>query len=100
MRLLYSKHAIEKIRARRISRAEIERTVERPHHKFFDLYSDANVVVREVSGPGGKFGLVVVFSFGREGVWVITVYPVRDFQEEMRRKVNSGRWIPVRSGKG
>ncbi len=93
MRLLYSVHAEEKVRTRKLSRSQIRLVLERPHHKFYDVASNANIAIKEVGLQTGRVWLVVVFIVTKKGTRIVTVYPVKDLQSEMRRKVNSGRWI-------
>ncbi len=93
MNLRYSAHAEEKIRTRKIPRRQIRLVLEKPDWKFYDVGSNANIALKEVSLPGGRAGLLVVFTVSKEGTRVVTLYPVRDVVGEIRRKVNSGRWI-------
>ncbi len=93
MRLLYSEHAEEKVRTRELSRSQIRLVLERPDRKFYDVASNTNIAIKEVGSHTGRVWLVVVFTVTREGTRIVTVYPVKDLQSEMRRKVNSGRWI-------
>ena len=96
MRLRYSAHAEEKVRTRKLSRVQIRLVLEKPGRKFYDVASNANIALKEVGLLGGRVGLVVVFTVSREGTSVVTVYPVKNIHGEIRRKVNSGRWIVLR----
>jgi len=95
MRLRYSAHAEEKIRIRKLSKDEIRLTLEDPDYRFYDVATNANVAVKEIVGPGEKIGLVVVFTVTREGFRIVTVFPVKDLSGEIRRKVNSRRWLSL-----
>ena len=81
---------------RKLPRRQIRLVLEKPDQKFYDVVSNANIALKVVSLPGGRVGLVVVFTVGGEGTRVVTVYPVKDVHGEIRRKVNSGRWIVLR----
>ena len=93
MRVRYSAHAEEKIRIRLIPRSSVRLVLRNPEYKFYDVACAANVSIAVVSLDSEKVGLVVAFVVDKDGIRVITVYPVRDFRGEMRRKVNSGRWV-------
>ncbi len=67
--------------------------MEKPEKRFYDVDSSANVALKPVVLQKVRVWLVVVFTVAKEGVHVVTVYPVEDVGKEVGRKVNSGRWI-------
>ncbi len=51
------------------------------------------MALKPVVPQGVRVWLVAVFTVAKEGVHVVTVYPVKDVGKEVGRKANSGRWI-------
>ncbi len=81
---------------RRLSESQIRLVLDEPDRRFFDVDSNANIAVREFDLAEGRMGLVAVFVLDRDGFRVVTVYPLKDVAGEIRRKVNSGRWVSHR----
>jgi len=94
-RLSFSKHAMEKMKERGIGIEDLRRVLESPRLRFYDASSRAEVVVGESHLYGLKIHLVVVFRRRGEELHIVTVYPVREVEREVERKVKSGRWIRI-----
>ena len=95
MRIRFSRHAGLKVEERRITEAVLKSVLQNPHARFYDTNSRAQVAIGEVDQQGVRINMVAVFRRKDDVYHVVTAYPVKDVTGEMRRKVNSGRWIPI-----
>lgn len=91
----FSKHAREKMKERGIGIEDLRRVFESPMFRFYDVVSRAEVIMGECTLYNIKIFLTVIFRRRDDSLHIITVYPVRDVEEEVRRKVKSGRWIQI-----
>ena len=95
VKLRLSEHAKEKVRIRKITLEAIRDVLRSPSHRFYDIINYTEVTVKEVDLYGERIGLVVVFTRENDVYHIVTLYPSRQFMEEIRRKVKSGRWISI-----
>lgn len=95
VKLRLSEHAEEKVRIRKITLEAIRDVLRSPSHRFYDIINYTEVAVKEVDLYGERIGLVVVFTRENDVYRIVTLYPSRQFMEEIRRKVKLGRWISI-----
>ena len=94
-KLSLSKHAREKLRQRRIPLEELERVLENPQYRFYDVTSRSEVAIGEASLYGMQLSLAIIYRRRNGKPHIVTAYPVREVEEEIERKVKDGRWIII-----
>jgi len=94
MRITYSKHAQLKLEERRIKAEVIEEVLEKPDLLFYDIMSKTIIAVAKVKFSDIETNLVVVFTKDGENIKIVTVYPCKDIDKEIRRKEGS-RWVKI-----
>jgi hypothetical protein len=95
VKLRLSEHAKEKVRIRKITLEAIRDVLRSSDHRFYDIINYTEVAVKEVDLYGERIGLVVVFTKENDVYHIVTLYPSRQFMEEIRRKVKFGRWLSI-----
>lgn len=95
MTVEYSKHAKLKLRERGIGKSEIEKTIETPDYVFFDLDARTMVAIRKVEIGGEETSLVVPFIKTKNAVKIVTVYPFRNLEKELKNK-EGARWVRIK----
>jgi hypothetical protein len=88
-----TKHATEKIKTRRMDLNTVKEVLQNPQYKFYDSLRNSEISAKNIKLDDRIVTLVVAYTRIEGDYNVITVYPVRDFNEEMDRKVKSGRWL-------
>ena len=96
--LHFTKHAREKMNVRRINIRTIEEVLNRPEHRFYDTLRNSEVLARRVMLRDEVITMVVAFTRRNGDYTIITVYPSKQFEEEVDRKVKSGRWVIIKGG--
>ena len=77
----------------------LREVLQSPEALFYDTNSGAQIVIRKMSLQEVDFNLVVVFRRKEADTYhIVTAYPVTDVEDEIRRKVKVGRWIPTPTG--
>ena len=82
----FSDHAIDRMRRRKVTEAEVRETLNNPDDMFLDVHTGYFVAVRKKDGKW----LIVVFD--REEI--VTVVVTSKFKI-VENRVKSGRWIRV-----
>ena len=96
--LHFTKHAREKMNVRRINIRTIEEVLNRPGHRFYDTLRNSEVLARRVMLRDEVITMVVALTRRNGDYTIITVYPSKLFDEEVDRKVKSGRWVIIKGG--
>ena len=86
MKIKFSKHAQNKIKERRIRVEDIENVLKNPNSIFYDVDSKAFVSIAEIEVEEIKINLIVVHKKEGEAVKVITAYPCKNIEREVKRK--------------
>ena len=94
-KIVLSKHAQLKIKERRLDVDTIKRVIEEPASLFFDILSKTMAAIRKVEISGIETNLVVVFTHQAEEVKVITAYPCRNIDREIKAKEGK-RWLKIK----
>ncbi|MCD6521378.1 DUF4258 domain-containing protein [Candidatus Calescamantes bacterium] len=92
MRIIFSKHALQKIKERKIKVEVIEEVVSNPEFLFYDLIEKTMVAVAKVKIDDIQTSLVVVFIKKGEEIKIVTTYPCRNINKEIKRKEGI-RWV-------
>ncbi|MEW5945584.1 MAG: DUF4258 domain-containing protein [bacterium] len=95
MKIEYSKHAKLKLRERGIGTSDIEKTVAIPDCVYYDLASRTMVAIRKVKIGGVETNLVVPFIKTENTVKIVTVYPCRGLEKELKKK-EGARWVRIK----
>lgn len=95
MEIEYSRHAKLKLKERGIRTAETEKTIATPDFLYYDLASRTMVAIRKVKIGGAETNLVVPFIKQGNSVKIVTVYPCRDIEKELKKK-EGARWVRIK----
>lgn len=93
--MLFSKHALLKIKERKIGKELIEKVILEPDFLFYDITSRCMVAIGKVTMAGTETNLIVPFEKESDVVKIVTAYPCRNLKKEMRRKEGK-KWVRVR----
>ena len=85
----YSKHALERMRVRRLSKRQVGITIRDPDFSYKDIESSALVAVKRYK----ERYAVVIFTIKEKRARVITVYHASDVDRLIRRKLQRGAWL-------
>ena len=92
MKITFSKHALQKIKERKIGIEMIEEVLSNPEFLFYDLIEKTLVAVAKVKIDDIKTNLVVVFIKKGEEIKIVTTYPCKNIDKEIKRKEGI-RWV-------
>jgi hypothetical protein len=95
MKITLSKHAQFKFQERKINIRMIEEVLERYEHLFYDLIARIIVAIGKIKIDGKETNLVVIFTKKEDEIYIVTAYPVRDIEKEIKSKEGK-RWIRIR----
>lgn len=95
MKIVLSKHAKNKINERKIGSSMIEGVVRKPSLLFYDLLSKTIVAIARVEIEEVSTNLLVVYTKENDVIRVITTYPCKDIDKEIKRKEGS-RWVKIK----
>ena len=95
MTIEYSRHAKNKLKERGIRKSEIEKTIKVPDYVYYDLNSRTMVALRKVKIGGVETNLVVPFIKTGNTAKIVTVYPCRDLEKELKKK-EGARWVRIK----
>lgn len=84
----FSKHALEKIRSRRVLQSDVLEAIRNPESLFDDVESDTRVALKQIRG---KY-LVAIFVPLDSKARVITVYHATEVDRLISRKLERGAW--------
>ena len=82
----FSKHALRKIKERKLSEDMVKKVLNEPKFIFYDLLTNAIVAIANVKIGTISTYLVVPYTKEDEKIKVITVYPCRDINREIKKK--------------
>jgi len=92
MKITFSKHALQKIKERKIRVEMIKEALCNPEFLFYDLMEKTLVAVAKVKIDNIQTNLVVVFTKKGEEIKIVTTYPCRNINKEIKRKEGI-RWV-------
>ena len=95
MKILLSKHAQEKVSERRIEIQHIERVLNHVEYRFYDIFSKAFISIAQIRIESINTNLIVVHKSEKDQIKIVTAYPCRDIEKEIKRKEGS-RWIRIK----
>ena len=95
MKILLSKHAQEKLNERRIEIQHIEQVLNNVEYHFYDLFSKAFISIAKIRIEGINTNMIVVHKSEKDQIKIVTVYPCRDLEKEIKRKEGS-KWIRIK----
>jgi len=99
IKLSFSEHARVKLEQRNLSQTTLKQVLQRPQGRFYDTNSGAQIAVGAMQYQAVDTNLVVVFRRKDSDTYhIITAYPQMNVEDEIRRKVKVGRWIPTPTG--
>ncbi len=93
--MLFSKHALLKIKERKIDKNLIKNVIKEPYSLYYDIISRCMVAIGNVKMAGVKTHLVVPYVKKSNDVKVVTVYPCRNINKEIGNK-EAKRWVRVK----
>jgi hypothetical protein len=94
MKIILSKHAQFKFQERKIDIKMIERILEKYEYLFYDLIAKTIVVIGKIKIGGKETNLVVIFTKREDEIYIVTAYPVKDIDKEIKSKEGK-RWIRI-----
>lgn len=95
MNIKFSRHAEIKIKERKIKKIEVEKILASPDHIFYDLYTKNMINIAGVEIENVLTNLVVVYVAEKDSIKVITVYPCKNINKEIKKKEEK-RWVRIK----
>lgn len=95
MRLKFSKHAEYKIKERRIRVEDIEKVLKDADFIFYDIDSKVFVSIGKIEVKQVKTNLVVLHKKENDTIKIITAYPCKNIEKEIKRKEGS-KWLRIK----
>lgn len=92
MKITFSKHALQKIKERNIKVETIEEVLKNPEFLFYDLIEKTMIAVGKVKIDDVQTNLVVVFIRKGEDIKIVTTYPCKNIDKEIKR-MEEIRWV-------
>lgn len=93
--MLFSRHALLKIKERKIEKELIEKVIQEPEFLFYDVIGKCMIAIGRVIMAGMETNLIVPFEKENDVVKVVTAYPCRNVKKEIRRKEGK-KWVRVK----
>jgi len=93
--ITFSKHALRKIEERKLSEDMVKKVLNEPEFIFYNLLTNAIVAIANVKIGAISTYLVIPYTKEDEKIKVITVYPCRDINREIKKKEGK-RWVKIR----
>jgi len=94
MKIVLTEHAKERLRERKISIAEVEKVINSPKRRFYDLRSGHFIVIGRRDIP--EHWLIVVHDRRDNIVEVITVIDTsKSLDKIIGRRLSSRRWVEL-----
>ena len=84
----YTKHALFRMKVRRVGKRMIGTTIRQPESRYQDLESGTTVAVRKFA----QRYLMVFFTEGKD-TRIVTVYHASDVGSLISRKLRRGAWV-------
>ena len=94
MKITFSKHALQKIKERKIKIKIIEKVLTNSEILFYDLTDKTLIAVAKVKIDNTQTNLVVVFIKEMNEIKIVTTYPCKDINKEISRKEGK-RWVRI-----
>jgi hypothetical protein len=94
MKITLSKHAQFKFQERKIDTKMIENILEKYEYLFYDLIAKTIVVIGKIKIDEEETNLVVIFNKREDEIYIVTAYPVKDIDKEIKNKEGK-RWIRI-----
>lgn len=90
MKIVYSKHAKDRLRIRGISLELPSKVVEEAEERYFDTETGHLVAVKRTELYGKIRDVMVVYKVEMEIFTVLTIHPLKEGQKDKR--LEAGRW--------
>lgn len=87
----FTDHALERMSLYSISPEDVERTVQSPKRKFFDIATGRYIAVGKKNGHS----LVVVYEKSGGETLIVTTYHTSKIDKIIETKLSSGRWVEL-----
>jgi predicted aspartyl protease len=94
MKIILSKHAQFKFRERKIEIKMIEKVLESYEYLFYDLIAKTMVAAGKIKIDDTETNLVVIFTKRKDEIYIVTAYPVKNIDKEIKNKEGK-RWIRI-----
>ncbi|MBA7685034.1 hypothetical protein ES703_93447 [subsurface metagenome] len=95
IKITFSKHAQRKVAERELEQTIIEKVLESPDFVFYDLVSKAMIAIAKVEITGISTNLIIPYVKENDILKVVTIYPCRDINREIKRKEGT-RWVRIK----
>ncbi len=80
---------------RELKQTIVEEVLESPNFIFYDLISKAMIAIAKVEIAGTSTNLIVPYVKENDILKVVTIYPCRDINREIKRKEGT-RWVKIK----
>jgi len=94
LKIVYSRHALMRIKLRSIEKNEVERVLLAPQEVYFDVVTGNIIAIGERFSRHGHW-LIVVYTKGNDIYRIVTIIDVKSLNRIVERRIRSGRWIKV-----
>lgn len=88
-KLHFTKHLLDKIKIRKISKVFIANVMESPDVIYYDSLNKTNIAIQKQKG---RF-YMVAFSVKDVVINVITVHPIKE--EQIKNRIKNKRWLGI-----
>jgi len=95
MKTRFSKHALKKIVERELKIPELRKILKNPNLVYYDLHLKTMVAIGETKIADVKTNLIIPFVRERDTFRVITAYPCKNLEREIRKK-EGRRWVRIK----
>lgn len=93
MKIVYSKHAKDRLQMRGIPRALPANIVEEAEERYFDTATGHVVAVKRTVLYGKMRDVMVAYREERGTIRILTIHPLQEGQKDNRLKI--GRWRKI-----
>jgi uncharacterized DUF497 family protein len=91
----FSKHARKKLQERKVAVEMVKRIITSPDVILYDVVTKAMIAIAEVKIADLSTHFIVSFTIEDDNIKVITMYPCKNINRELKRKVGI-RWVRVK----
>jgi len=95
IKIIFSKHAKNKISERKLSESFLKEIIRNPDMIFYDIISKVFIAIRNTELSNVKTNLVVCFTKEKNIIKIVTAYPCKKIEKEIRKK-EAKRWVRVK----
>lgn len=88
-KLQFTKHLLDKIKIRKISKSVIIKAVKSPNEIYYDLLNKTNIAIKRQR----DHLYMVAFSQKENVITIITTHPIKE--QQIRNRIKNKRWIKI-----